>query len=311
MTGTDLTVKESPLDTKLFDVTLTQTGISLPDNASFDLSYSEWLAVGTYLNRVSKAFRWWVGDWLNYAESRKDLSDRLDQAVSMFDASYNTLQMYASVAKRVPYDQRRKELSWSMHNAVSSLSVSEQKYWLDVAAPDEGDKIPMTVRELKSLISVEKARTMKRPLEETYRCIVADIPWETMSMDEIRLLNLHRLAAPDGSHMFMTLSQRTINVGLDLVKRWHFTFQELLCCVGEPLPRGSGWAQNVRYCIFSSKDKLGIVTPGLPAGITSNLYEPTISDFLGVIEKASPGPRIFVSKEKQSSSVTGYDFWLL
>lgn len=309
--GTEIVAKKSPLDTRLFDVTLTQTGMSLEGMGTKDLSYSEWLQIGSYLDRVSKAFRWWVGDWLNYAESRRDLSERMDQAVGMFELSDNTLQMYASVAKRVPYSRRREELSWSMHNAVSSLSPCEQKHWLDVATPDGGDKIPISVRELKSLISTEKARTMERPLEETYRCIVADIPWETMAMDEIRLLNLHRLAANDGSHLYMVLSQRSINIGLELVKQWHFRFETMLCCVGEPLPRGMGWAQNVRYCLFASKDKLGIVTSGLPAGLTSNLFEPTVADFLGVIEKASPGPRILVTKDKPSSSLKNYDFWLL
>jgi hypothetical protein len=71
-----------------------------------------------------RAGPWWIGDLLNAGD------DRFGESFSqMCEGTLSTemLNRYASVARRVPIENRRPSLSWSAHAAVARLPHDRQK----------------------------------------------------------------------------------------------------------------------------------------------------------------------------------------
>jgi hypothetical protein len=71
-----------------------------------------------------RAGPWWIGDLLNAGE------DRFGEAFSQIcegEVSAEMLNRYASVARRVPIENRVASLSWSAHAAVARLPEHLQK----------------------------------------------------------------------------------------------------------------------------------------------------------------------------------------
>lgn len=71
-----------------------------------------------------RAGPWWIGDLLNAGEDRfgESFSQMCEGAVSA-----EMLNRYASVARRVPIENRVASLSWSAHAAVARLPLDLQK----------------------------------------------------------------------------------------------------------------------------------------------------------------------------------------
>jgi len=124
---------------------LTASGLELRPG----LSLNEWAAVGTALARVDRAYRWWVGDWLNYGEL--EYGEMYVEALATTGLDYQSLIQSKSVAKSVELLRRRSNLSWSHHCEVAALEQSEQDEWLDRAEAQN-----WTVKELRAWIKGAK-----------------------------------------------------------------------------------------------------------------------------------------------------------
>lgn len=105
----------------------------LPEGLEFDA----WQEVGERLQGVQGAVQWWIGDWLNYGKRAYHDNvvghDRYWLAIEAFGRDHQTLLNYASIANRIPPEQRRDSLSFSHHEAVASLGTDERGYWLTKA----------------------------------------------------------------------------------------------------------------------------------------------------------------------------------
>src|SRR6185369_4643368 len=97
-----------------------------------------------------RAGPWWVGDLLNAGEDRfgESFSQMCEGAVSA-----EMLNRYASVARRVPIENRVASLSWSAHAVVARLPVDQQKRLLQ-----EAERRGWTTDELRA-----KARAAIQP----------------------------------------------------------------------------------------------------------------------------------------------------
>jgi hypothetical protein len=71
-----------------------------------------------------RAGPWWIGDLLNAGEDRfgETFSQMCEGAVSA-----EMLNRYASIARRVPLENRRPGLSWSAHAVVARLPHDVQR----------------------------------------------------------------------------------------------------------------------------------------------------------------------------------------
>ena len=97
----------------------TSVGIRITGHPKLD----EWKGPLQFAIWCQRAGPWWIGDLLNAGE------DAFGEAFSqMCEGSLSTEMMnrYASVARRVPIQNRVPGLSWSAHAAVARLPLDQQ-----------------------------------------------------------------------------------------------------------------------------------------------------------------------------------------
>jgi hypothetical protein len=113
----------------------------------------EWKGPLQFALWCQRAGPWWIGDLLNAGEDRfgESFSQMCEGAVSA-----EMLNRYASVARRVPIENRVASLSWSAHAAVARLPLELQKRLLL-----EADRHGWTSDELR----LKSREAMQRPAE--------------------------------------------------------------------------------------------------------------------------------------------------
>lgn len=121
------------------------TGIRISDHPELD----EWKGPLQFAFWCQRAGPWWIGDMINSGEDRfgESFSQLCEGLVST-----EMLSRYASVARRVPFENRRPGLSWSAHAAVARLDPPNQRRLL-AAAEREGwtsEELRRKARELKA-----------------------------------------------------------------------------------------------------------------------------------------------------------------
>ena len=94
----------------------------------------QWAAPLEFALWCQRASPWWIGDLLNSGDAA--FGEMFSQ-ICDGEISGEMLQRYESVARRVPAENRRPNLSWSAHAAVARLPVDQQKVWLR-RAEEEG-----------------------------------------------------------------------------------------------------------------------------------------------------------------------------
>jgi hypothetical protein len=126
----------------------TSVGVQINGQPKLD----EWQGPLQYALWCQRAGPWWIGDLLNAGD------DRFGESFSqMCEGTLSTemLSRYASVARRVPIENRRPSLSWSAHAAVARLPHDQQKRLLR-----EAERHGWTSDDLR-----EKAREAKKSTE--------------------------------------------------------------------------------------------------------------------------------------------------
>jgi hypothetical protein len=93
----------------------TETALVLPDG----LPEAAWRSIGEELGRFNRASAWWVGDWINYAETK--WGDKYAEAQEITDLTYQHLSRCASVARTFQFMDRSINLTWSHYNRARSL----------------------------------------------------------------------------------------------------------------------------------------------------------------------------------------------
>jgi hypothetical protein len=88
---------------------------------------AEWKGPLQFALWCQRAGPWWIGDLLNAGEDRfgESFSQMCEGAVSA-----EMINRYASVARRVPIENRVASLSWSAHAAVARLPSGQQRRML-------------------------------------------------------------------------------------------------------------------------------------------------------------------------------------
>ena len=114
---------------------------------------------GAILERLYQARDWsqfHIGDLLNHCNAK--FGEDFAQIVDAEKYQPKTLQRFAYIADRVPPDNRRQALSYSIHVEVAHLDPESQKGWLQMAI-DEG----WTVDEMREAMGKKKPKKEKEP----------------------------------------------------------------------------------------------------------------------------------------------------
>jgi len=120
------------------------------------VAYETWQAVGARLQSAAGSVNWWIGDWLNYGESR--YGETYTQAIEDTGLDYQTLRNCKWVAASIQMSLRGDNLSWSHHREVASLEPKEQQRWLEKASQEGWSK-----SRLRENIRAAKALTREDP----------------------------------------------------------------------------------------------------------------------------------------------------
>lgn len=127
-------VETSPQPVGFFEIPgceFKPTSLTLPDR----LSYDHWERIGRQLQLAEIAVQWWIGDWLNYGESR--YGEKYAQALEETGKAKKTLMNYAYVAKAIETSRRRDVVDFSTHAEVASLKPEDQEKLLAKAAKEK------------------------------------------------------------------------------------------------------------------------------------------------------------------------------
>lgn len=111
-------------------------------------SYDDWERCGLWLNNMDKSVQFWLGDWINYGESR--YGEKYAQALDMTEYSYSYLRQVAYVADKVQMLDRSNKLGFRHHYEVAGLERDEQIKFLRLAE-EEG----LSAKELRRRIKRE------------------------------------------------------------------------------------------------------------------------------------------------------------
>ncbi|MBY0588179.1 hypothetical protein K2X85_13445 [bacterium] len=103
-----------------------------------------------------RASPWWIGDMLNAGDDK--FGEVFYQLCEGFGISAEMIQRYKSVARRVPAQNRRANLSWSTHAMVARLPFDQQKSALS-KAEDRG----WTSDDLRRYLQQEKSQQNQAP----------------------------------------------------------------------------------------------------------------------------------------------------
>lgn len=121
------------------------TGIRISGRPTME----EWNGPLQFAIWCQRAGPWWIGDLINAGEDGfgESFSQMCEGLVST-----EMLSRYASVARRVPFENRHPDLSWSAHAAVARLNVKDQKQALAMALREgwTSEELRVKAREWKS-----------------------------------------------------------------------------------------------------------------------------------------------------------------
>jgi hypothetical protein len=122
---------------------ITPTGIQFSQELNFD----EWSSLGQKLSPIGKSIGFIIGDWINYGQDR--YGEKYTEALAKTGLTYQTLQNYAYVARKVETSCRHENLGFEHHYVVAKLKTDEEKkHWLDMA-----DQHDLSVRRLRKSIN--------------------------------------------------------------------------------------------------------------------------------------------------------------
>ena len=119
-------------------MTLTSTGVI--SNGAQELE--DWASPLSFALWAQRASPWWIGDLLNAGLDH--YGETFSQLCESAGVSVDQVQRYKSVARRVPRENRRPELSWSAHAAVARLPHDRQRHLLDQALQQGWDSKTLT-----------------------------------------------------------------------------------------------------------------------------------------------------------------------
>ena len=164
-------------------------------------------------------------------------------------------------------------------------------------------------------------------LGDGWGTVLADPPWDfddqagrmrcpypTMSDDDLRALPVGSIAAP-AAHLYLWVTSAHLELGLELVRLWGFTFKSEIVWVktkndGTGIRIGGGHYLRKAHeiCLFAARKQTGIVR-NIPSVFMAPRTEHSAKPARvhEIAEKLSPGPRIelFARQPREGWSVWG------
>ncbi len=138
----------------------TSVGYAAPSG----ISYEEWIRAGEAIRRIDRFKNFAIGDWLLTGEQK--FGEMYSQAMDDFEwGSYDKVTKLVWVARKVPPENRRTDLTWTHHHHVAGLLPCEQKEWLQYAAEYKlsGEELRESIKNSKQIAGPEITALENQP----------------------------------------------------------------------------------------------------------------------------------------------------
>jgi hypothetical protein len=120
------------------------------------LDLAAWLRHGQRLGSIGRGSSWWIGDWINYGNTR--FGEKYSRAARVTGYDVQSLMNMAYVASRFEVSRRREKLSWSHHAELAALPPEDQDRWLAFA-----EASGTSVRGLREELRTWRAQATQEP----------------------------------------------------------------------------------------------------------------------------------------------------
>jgi N6-adenosine-specific RNA methylase IME4 len=246
------------------------------------LSVEDWLKCGQAFGLVEGAAQWWLGDWWAFGDARYGERKAIVEAEDWDGPSFQTCADAAFVCNKFKETSRRREvLSFNHHRTVAGRPPKEADRllnWAEEPISETGKarsiaalrkEVRASVRAEKKAAYLQRIETTKaKPLEGTYRIILADPPWKYHGLnqadeyghaeahydclDDNQLMEFRpdgkRLVkefADDDAVLFMWVTAPLLERCFPIIKAWGFRYKTNF--VWDKIDHVMGFYNSVRH----------------------------------------------------------------
>jgi len=160
------------------------------------------------------------------------------------------------------------------------------------------------------------------PNNKLYKTIMADPPWDIEQKGHYGAINHYNLmkladikAMPvadlceENAHIWLWVTNATINAGYDVLKAWGFTPRSIFCWIKPRLGLGVYLRNASEHILFGTRGKAPILYKAQPnwlfmSPIPPHSHKP--EEQYAIIERCSPGPYLELFARRRQP---GWDVW--
>lgn len=134
-----------------------------------------------------------------------------------------------------------------------------------------------------------------------------NLPYETMSLDEIKALPVGSLAEPD-AHLWLWTTDAFLREGFDVLDAWGFKYLAPVTWV-KPSGLGAWFIHRTQVCLFGYRSKCSFPLARYQPNV---LFAPALKhsakpeSFIDWVETISPAPRVELFARRHR---LGWDVW--
>jgi len=188
------------------------------------------------------------------------------------------------------------------------------------------------MRKVRRVIEAEKAAAAPPVVEhaagQTYRTIVIDPPWDptdegdvdqmgraqplyaTMPIDKVRAMPVPDLADPDGCHLYLWITNRSLPKGFGLLEAWGFRYVTVLTWCKPSIGIGNYFRNNTEHVLFGIRGRLPLLVQDVGTWFQAPRgprHSAKPDDFYSLVARCSPSPRldVFGRGERDGFAVWG------
>lgn len=197
-------------------------GFTLSENGLHPIgtpSFHQWEAVGSFIKRSHKSVKFWQGDWLNYGEDNyPEWSQYFDES----ESDSESMRKEKWVAKRIPPERRKPQLSWSHHEEVADLEPEDQDLMFTQAIENK-----LSIHKFRKLVSTYQMKLDMPELPEAdlsptdpkeFAKVTEIIESSTKTIEMIEELDWETLHK-DAKDFFIMHIKRAMGFYLDVLKK--------------------------------------------------------------------------------------------
>jgi N6-adenosine-specific RNA methylase IME4 len=148
---------------------------------------------------------------------------------------------------------------------------------------------------------------------QTYRCIVIDPPWDPedegdvdqmgraqpgyglLPLWKIHGLPIPAITDPDGAHLYLWITNRSLPKGFELLSAWNFRYITALTWCKPSIGIGNYFRNNTEHILFGVQGQLALLEQDIGTWFAADRPGPHSTkpdQFYALARRASPGPRI-------------------